>query len=181
MQRFTNLDALVPFAKLRSQRGFYDGRVNGQSATLIALCRHELVLDRERAMSVLFTRDIGHHTSGWWKNPDYERCWHLSLAMWERRFGRSLPHEAGEFQRVAEAFYGDDTRLVWIEGPYSPEGKAKDVWHYRLFADPSWAPLLPRGEVYSTDWTPPDWRSFSEVHGYKPSPDQAPFLLAASE
>lgn len=32
---------------------------------------------------LLFTRDIGHHTSGWWKNPDYERCYHLSLSFWD--------------------------------------------------------------------------------------------------
>ena len=28
---------------------------------------------------VVMTRDIGYHTSGWWKNPDYERCYHLSI------------------------------------------------------------------------------------------------------
>lgn len=29
---------------------------------------------------VIMTRDIGYHTSGWWKNPDYERCFHVSIS-----------------------------------------------------------------------------------------------------
>ena len=37
---------------------------------------------------------------------------------------------------------------------------------------------MPKGEVYSKEDTPADWRSFSEIHGYKPEPEDAPFLLA---
>jgi hypothetical protein len=29
---------------------------------------------------LILTRESGYHTSGWWKNPDYERCLHLSLS-----------------------------------------------------------------------------------------------------
>jgi hypothetical protein len=32
-----------------------------------------------------FPLDIGAHTSGWWKNPDYEACWHLSISYAEER------------------------------------------------------------------------------------------------
>lgn len=39
------------------------------------------------------------------------------------------------------------------------------VHHYRLFCDKAWKPILPRGEVYSKDWTPADWKSWSDVHG----------------
>lgn len=82
---------------------------------------------------------------------------------------------------LATAFFGADARRCWIEGPYSPEGKYRDVWHYRLFCDPAWQPISPKGEVYTKEQTPADWRSFSEIHGYKPESDQAPFLLATSE
>ena len=29
---------------------------------------------------IILTRDVGYHSSGWWKNPDYERCYHLSIS-----------------------------------------------------------------------------------------------------
>lgn len=175
----TSLEALVPFARARSMRGLYTGQLTPENERLIHLCRHRYAVDRETVAVVIFTRDTGHHTSGWWKNPDYERCFHLSLSYRVRRTGETLPHDRRQSEILARAFYGDDARLAWIEGPYSPEGRAGDVWHYRLFCDPAWAPILPRGEVYSRDWTPPDWRSFSDVHGWTPEVDQAPFLLAA--
>ncbi len=82
-------------------------------------------------------------------------------------------------EQLARAFSGADARLTWIEGPYSPEGRNRDVWHYRLFCDEGWAPFIPRGEVYSRDWTPAGWRSFSDIHGAPAKDQDAPFLLAA--
>ena len=29
--------------------------------------------------SLIYTMDEGMHSIGWWKNPDYARCYHLSL------------------------------------------------------------------------------------------------------
>lgn len=179
--RFSRLETLVAFARQRARRGLYDGRVTPENMGLMRVCTHHLTLGVERFAIILFTRDTGHHTSGWWKNPDYERCFHLSISYRATLTGAPLDHDQRQSEIIARAFYDDEVRKVWIEGPYSPEGKARDVFHYRLFCDPSWAPLLPRGEVYSTDWTPADWRSFSDVHGYTPTQDQAPFLLAASE
>jgi hypothetical protein len=63
------------------------------------------------------------------------------------------------------AFFGDDARLTWHEGPHTATGKAEEVHHYRLFCDEAWHPIKPRGEVYSRDWTPADWQSFSDLHG----------------
>lgn len=177
MTLFTSLDALVPFARLRSQRGFYDGRMTPQNLRLRDLCRHRYRVDFERVAVVIFTRDVGHHTSGWWKNPDYERCFHLSISYKVRIDGAPLDHDRAESEKIARAFYGDDVRHVWVEGPYSPEGLAADVWHYRLFCDPAWVPFTPRGEVYNTDWTPAGWKSFSDIHGYTPAREDAPFLL----
>lgn len=179
--RFTNLEALVPFARFRAQRGLYDGRMTAANQYLIDICRHIYAFERERFALVLYTRDVGHHTNGWWKNPDYERCLHLSVSYRETRSGASLDHDKAVSETLARAFFGDDVRHAWLEPPYSDHGKARDVWHYRVFCDPSWAPMTPRGEVYSREDTPGDWKSFSEVHGYTPEPDQAPFLLAASE
>jgi hypothetical protein len=175
---FTRLDSLVPFARRRAMRGLYDGRMTEQTAALTKVCSHHYWQSpTDRAAFIIFTRDIGHHTSGWWKNPDYERCWHLSLSQRDPQTWRAAPHEAAFFQRLAEAFYAGDARKTWCEGPYSPEGKAMGVWHYRLFCNEGWEPIVPRGEVYDKELTEVGWRSFSEVHGLKAEEVDAPFLM----
>jgi hypothetical protein len=175
--RFTRLDALVPFAKRRALAGLYTGQNTPANMALIDHCRHVWAFNPMECAVILFTRDIGHHTSGWWKNPDYERCWHLSLSYQSWPDMRPMEHAKDRSQVVAEAFFGDDVRLAWLEPPYSAEGKSRSVWHYRVFADEGWQAFKPRGEVYSRDWTPADWKSFSEIHGYTPEPEDAPFLL----
>jgi hypothetical protein len=176
--RFTNLDALVPFAKLRAKRGTYNGLATPEANHYINMCRHAYAYSPVEMALIIFTRDTGHHTSGWWKNPDYEQCFHLSISY--QALGSRLEHDKRRSQTLAEAFYGDDASLCWIEPPYSDKGKVAQVWHYRLFADEGWQPIKPRGEVYNTDWTPPGWKSFSEVHGYTPRKEDAPFLLEGS-
>lgn len=107
-------------------------------------------------MIVVFTRDTGYHSGGWWKNPDYERCWHLSI---------SFPGGRDKiiFDKVIKYLFDDYSKLIWTEGPYSENAKKKGVWHYRLFCDEHWRPIKPRGEVYSTQFTGLGWKSFSEL------------------
>lgn len=175
---WTNLDALVALARRRAMRGIYDGRVSAANMDLMRVCAHnfEHPVRRDRAAMIILTRDSGHHTGGWWKNPDYELCWHLSLSQREPGSGRSAPTEKPFFAELADAFFGADTRLCWIEGPYSAEGRSRDVWHYRLFCNVAWQPILPRGEVYSRQFTELGWQSFSEIHGTPLSDVDAPFL-----
>lgn len=174
---FSSLDALVPFARRRSMRGLSDGRMSGRTWQLIELCTHYYQKHPLAPVAnIIFTRDIGHHSSGWWKNPDYERCWHLSLSLSSFLDGERLAHDRKTFDPIVRAFFGDDARLAWIEGPYSPDGKRADVWHYRVFCDPAWQALLPRGEVYGKEFTEAGWRSFSEIHGTPLDEVDAPFL-----
>jgi hypothetical protein len=178
---FTDLVALVNFAKLRSLAWLYDGRVNHANMSNIRRCTHKFKVTPELGAIVMFTRDVGHHSGGWWKNPDYERCFHVSTSYRDIKTGDHVEHQKDVSERIAKAFYGADITLCWIEGPYSDEGKQADVWHYRLFCDPGWQAFKPKGEVYSKDWTPAHWRSFSDIHGYQPTEDQAPFLLASGD
>jgi hypothetical protein len=133
---------------------------------------------------VMFTRDSGHHSSGWMKNPDYERCRHLSLSFREPFPGRDAA-ELGDPGRIARLgialpaipfnpgiacqwvwlIHGDEQRWSWEEGPFSAEGKALGVRHWRVFCDPAWAAIKPRGEVYNTDFTEKGWKSWSEAQG----------------
>lgn len=157
---------LVSWAKLRAARMTFDGRDSPASRRYLIDCKH---YHAPTNCSILFTRDTGHHTSGWWKNPDYERCQHLSMSFigFERGLAFPLPFDLRVAEKWARAFYGEEVSKLWIEPPYSEAGKERGVYHYRLFCDDAWQPLKPRGEVYSKDWTPADWKSFSDVHAEK--------------
>lgn len=112
----------------------------------------------------IFTLDTGMHTCGWWKNPDYERCFHLSLSFLDPEAGIPAPHNHKVAARVVHGMYGVFRHLVWTEPPYDKAGKDTDTWHYRVFVDVATGiPILPRGEVYTRELTEAGWKSFSEV------------------
>jgi hypothetical protein len=117
---------------------------------------------------LIFTRDSGHHTSGWFKNPDYERCFHLSLSFREPESGGLLPQNRVLAEEWCDLFFGDKKRWLWIEPPATRDGKHADVYHYRLFCDEHWQPIKPRGEVYSMEFTEKGWRSWSDIHSEEP-------------
>lgn len=119
---------------------------------------------------LFFTRDGGHHTSGWFKNPDYERCYHLSISFRDPETGELAPFNRSIAATWVDAFFGDDQRLLWCEGPKTPHGKQAQVWHYRLFCDEHWQPIKPRGEVYSRELTEAGWQSWGDLHGDEPEP-----------
>lgn len=142
--------------------GPYRGSTGQRDMAYLMSCSHMDALTQTR---LFFTRDEGHHTSGWWKNPDYERCLHLSISPAPHP---TPPDDAVDFSKAvqsawARAFFAENIRWVWAEPPYSAQGKASEVWHFRLFTDPSWRPMLPRGEVYGRELTAVGWRSASEV------------------
>lgn len=118
-------------------------------------------IDKYECM-ITFTRDVGHHTSGWWKNPDYERCYHLSISF---RGGRNK----NAIEKILDGLFWHDKKKIWIEPPYSEFGKSREVWHYRLFCDQFWQPIKPRGEVYNTEFTEAGWKTYSEVQSKKPN------------
>ena len=165
---FDGLGALVPFAKLRAERIVWDGRAGPRGMRIIRDCTHRVRLSRDLGASIVFTKEKGYHSGGWWKNPDYERCFHLSIGFLEAPFAfpqpNSVPFQKSEGETIARAFFGDDVKLSWFEPPYSEKGKLLGVGHYRLFCDRGWQPFKPRGEVYNTDWTPEGWQSFSDLH-----------------
>jgi len=68
-------------------------------------------------------------------------------------------------EQLLKGLFGDNRRWTWCEGPYTDEGKQCGVFHYRLFCDPAWQPLKPRGEVYTREFTEAGWKSYSELHG----------------
>jgi len=147
--------------------GVFDGTRASASTRYFERARR---IDDRCDTVLLLTRDVGHHSSGWWKNPDYERCWHLSvspLTEGTRYVRQEGPGFVDFSERIRAAWvracFGEDIRLLWAEPPYSREGRIANVWHYRLFCDAGWQPILPRGEVYDRELTEAGWLSGSEV------------------
>lgn len=154
--------------RARSRRGSFDGHDTPAWRRYLALCR---VADTETGALLIFTRDVGMHACGWFKNPDFERCEHLSispLASAGLTDGQGRPLRVPELNKATtarwvRALWGDDARHAWAESPKSRAGIAQGVWHWRVFCDAAWQPLTPRGEVYDTEFTELGWRSASEV------------------
>lgn len=148
LDKYTLLFEACKMIKYAASKGIWNGR-----DAIPESCRW--LLERYPA-TIVFTRDTGYHSSGWWKNPDYERCWHLSISF---RGG----NEKKALREIVHNLFSPYQRLIWVEPPYSKEGKSVDVWHYRLFCDENWQPIMPKGEVYSTQFTEHGWKSFSEL------------------
>lgn len=153
--------------KRLARGGTYTGRIDSPAdAKYMARCLRRYRTDPWSQL--IFTRDTGMHASGWWKNPDYAQCLHLSLSFVgvEGECVYPLPKHTALTEQWVALFFGDWRRLVWCEPPFSETGKERDVWHYRVFTDPTFSlPLLPRGEVYTREFTAAGWKSWSDVHG----------------
>lgn len=133
-----------------SHTGIFNGKNNNDPYFLS--CRWFI---EKYGCSVIFTKDEGMHSSGWWKNPDYERCYHLSISFADGKNKNKL-------QKVLNGLFGHYVKFLWEESPYSAQGKQNEIWHYRLFCDANWTPIKPRKEVYTKDFTPANWKTFSE-------------------
>lgn len=154
--------------KAVASRYEFDGTINAKNERIIMLCTR---VHAESQTALVFTRDVGHHTSGWMKNPEYERCFHLSLSpapkehpvLWTPDTLVMAELDKGVQRKWCETFFQEDLRLVWAESPKTRMGRRVGVWHWRLFCDEHWRPILPRGEVYSTELTERGWKSASEI------------------
>jgi hypothetical protein len=177
-------DSVIGAIRRPAHYGVSTGRLNTQlEQSYFARCGH---FHWATGTIILFTHDTGHHTGGWFKNPDFERCQHLSLsfiAPWPdrpddelgnwRRIGMMMPTLHDQYGRLpfnrtlaeiwVKAIFRDDRRLLWSEGPFSENGRVAMVNHFRLFCDRAWTPIKPRGEVYSRELTEAGWQSYSDI------------------
>lgn len=154
----------VKLARIRANKNPpFDG--TSRTAHLIPLMTYRHI----PGVTIIFTRDAGHHACGWFRNPDYERCYHLSLSFHGLMTNEPAPYSHREASKWIRMFFDPTPELVWSEPPYSPDGKRLEVWHHRLFMDHSWRhPVFPRREVYSTEFTELGWKSFSELSAPQP-------------
>lgn len=160
-----HMERVAAELRRRAKHGIWNGVADAMGWKYMKHCTRDDGATRTR---LIFTRDTGHHSSGWLKNPDYERCWHLSTSPHPDLVvipGRELAEpDPRTMRRWVEVFFGAALLPhVWAESPKTPEGRARGVWHWRVFCDEHWTPITPRKEVYSRDFTPADWRTASQV------------------
>lgn len=150
----------------RLRRGALKGTFNGRPETMVYMERCRSIHAPSGTLAI-FTRDTGYHSSGWWKNPDYERCWHLSLSPLPGQIITLAPVVRELDKKIRrhwlDAAFGEHLSYVWVEPPFSEDGKRREVWHWRLFCDANWTPILPRKEVYTKEFTELGWKSSSDV------------------
>lgn len=149
-------------------RGWYTGDYEtlkryGQRRVLIGRTSPEL------SISLLLSRDRMHHSVGWWRNAEYEYCWHLSIAAFDRAAyvtgtekKENIP--PAEERYWAHAFFPLDFDKIWHEPggtdprltPEEARARRGHMSHLRLFLDPeTFEPFIPAGEVYDlTRWIP---------------------------
>lgn len=162
----------------RMRQCAWSGTWNGKSQTPYFLaCKHG---DRSLGVVAIFTRDVGYHSSGWWKNPDFERCLHLSLSFVDPETEARMPKNQKLTDALVKGIFDVHKRWLWCEPPYSDDGKRMDVWHYRLFCDAGWNPIKPRGEVYNRELTESGWLSFSDLQASLQAKRDGAILLPGS-
>jgi hypothetical protein len=123
----------------------------------------------ELTVCLLLSRDKMHHSVGWWRNAEYEYCWHLSLSARDRlAFAARRPSgyeelPQDEVRYWATLIFGEHVDKLWNEPGgtdprLEPAEKRRNalIWHLRLFLDPETKqPFIPTGEVYHlTRWLP---------------------------
>lgn len=158
-------------------RGWYTGTPETAQAHIARAIARGAV-ESELTVSLSLSRDRMHHSVGWWRNAEYEYCWHLSVAAkvvddpsraqesWAAASFEPFPHD--ELRYWAAAIYGKDIDKTWTEPGgtdprLTPEEKRvhATMWHVRLFLHPEilntagepFHPFIPQGEVYDlTRW-----------------------------
>jgi hypothetical protein len=152
--------SVANYMKLRAlQSQIFDGAQN-TFHVMDECMTHYFDVD-DTVHQLIYCRTKGFHSSGWWKNPDYEQCYDMSLSF-RSIDGEKLSHDHKKAKEWLGLLFGENVRLLWVEPPYYEFGKTADTYHYRLFTDKFWQPIKPKGEVYSNTWTPKDWLSYSD-------------------
>lgn len=146
-------------ARTLAERGVWDG-VRPEGAYYESCRQYEPVT----GTVLIYTRENGYHTGGWWKNPAYERCYHLSISFRDPKTRQPRDFDVPLAELWCREILRDMIRFTWFESPKTPEGRALDVRHWRVFCDLAWKPIVPPGEVYSRGDTPAGYRTTSERH-----------------
>lgn len=163
---------LVRAMAAKAMTGWFEGTLDSLTAFGATEDLPSRTDPEEIWVRLLLSRDRSHHASGWWRNAEWEYCWHLSISSRpavEARMARvGLAENVGyvDLPRDEEVywgrlFFGEYASMVWHEpGGTDPRltqeerHRNKAIAHLRVFLDPeTFEPFIPSGEVYDlTRW-----------------------------
>lgn len=116
-------------------RGWY----TGDEATLMRFGAWRDIIARtnpELRIRLCLTRDKMHHSVGWWRNAEYELCWHLSISAWDRQRRpepEDIPPEEERYWSFAA--FPQNTDKLWHEpGGTDPRLTPTEKMRHRHFA-----------------------------------------------
>ncbi len=167
---------LVPMSKIRAWRAFAL-KNPWQGNQLLTDRRYVIdttaITEPGRDTRVLLSLDVGYHSSGWWKNSDYEQCLHLSVShplvdrpkLYLAKADIGSPEHVGmdletptddEVRSWGDVVFGQWNRWTWLEPAASPLDpyRSPNVVHLRLYLDERLQPILPVGEPYGLNAPP---------------------------
>jgi hypothetical protein len=122
-----DFNSIAKRMRYRARGGEFRGGSSDADQRYIKKCS-----TRAGRTTLIFTRDVGNYSCGWLAEPAHERCLHLSISCDDRI----------ERDAWLRAFFGDEVEALWGEGSVSALGQQKDVWHWRLFCDEGWSPVI---------------------------------------
>src|SRR5688572_22289291 len=97
-----SVTGIASWLKAKADLGTYDGILTPASQLYANSCTATHLVS---GAILLFTRDEGMHESGWWKNPDYERCYHLSLSFRDPKTGLQRSRDKEWTEKYVEAIF----------------------------------------------------------------------------
>lgn len=112
-----------------------------------------LTRDPDIVVSIIASLDTGTHASGWWRNSEYDSCWHMSLCALEPGV-RFVDLPDIDLRQWSRAVFGEHVSKSWTEPPASKTDAYRDApasaytTHVRVFLNRQGIPIQPTGEVY---------------------------------
>jgi hypothetical protein len=167
--------AIVNLLFARTKKGWYTGDTRSLMLYGGRWAGPSRSNPRELAISLLLSRDRMHHSVGWWRNAEYEYCWHLSLSCCTMADFKRVELAGGSLVPVSiempdeekrywsHLIFGEHVNKAWHEpGGTDPRLTREEklqrryMFHLRVFLNPlTFRPFIPQGEVYHlTRWIP---------------------------
>lgn len=148
----------------KCMRGWYTGDIPSLNAYGAHQDLPSRVNPEEVYIRLLLSRDRMHHSVGWWRNAEFEYCWHLSISARPAVDARLAfiglkPAEEVGYESIPKLeemywgrlFFAEHADKVWHEpGGTDPQLSREEklrhrhIIHLRLFLDPeTFEPHIP--------------------------------------
>jgi hypothetical protein len=112
---------------------------------------------------LIFSAETGLYKIAITRDPSLDRCLHLSHWRSGDESGRlRMPYDFSAMEEILDAFFGPFKILLWVQPPTSQDGRALDLYQFRLFMDEDWRPN-PLAMRTGHPMIPAEWISYPNL------------------